>query len=145
MHKHLLIATDGSPLSTGALGKALDFARDIDAKVTVLTVIEPLQVFTVNPSGMEVAYAEYDKTSNIVADGILKDAKETAQQRGVACDGVKMTHTDPATAIIETAQRTGSDLIAMASHGRSGFKAFMLGSVAMKVLAHSKIPVLVYR
>jgi nucleotide-binding universal stress UspA family protein len=46
---------------------------------------------------------------------------------------------------VETAERHGCDVIAMASHGRSGFKALMLGSVTMTVLANSKIPVLVYR
>ncbi|KKX32089.1 universal stress protein [Rhizobium sp. LC145] len=145
MPKHILIATDGSPLSTGALEKALDFARDIGAEATALTVMEPLQVFTVNPSGMEIAYAEYDKTNNIVADGILKKAREEAEKRSVPYKGLKATHTDPASAIIETAEKAGCDLIAMASHGRSGFKAFMLGSVAMKVLANSKTPVLIYR
>ncbi|WP_117195285.1 universal stress protein [Rhizobium terrae] len=145
MYKHILIPTDGSPISTKALEKALDFAREIGAEVTVLAVMEPLQVLTLNPSGLEVAYAEYDRQNNAAADGILADAKEAAKQRMVACEGVKLGNSDAARTIVETAEQYNCDLIAMASHGRSGFKAFMLGSVTMKVLAHSKLPVLVYR
>ncbi|MBP2562014.1 nucleotide-binding universal stress UspA family protein [Neorhizobium galegae] len=145
MFKHVLIPTDGSPLSTSALEKALDFAREISAEVTVLVVMEPLQVLTLNPTGMEVAYAEYDRQNNEAADRILANAQEAAKQRLVACETVKLGSLDPAGTIIETAGTYHCDVIAMASHGRSGFKAFMLGSVTMKVLAHSKTPVLVYR
>ncbi|MGK6316263.1 universal stress protein [Neorhizobium sp. DT-125] len=145
MYKHILIPTDGSPLSTKALEETLDFAHAIGAEATVLIVMEPLQVFTLNPTGMEIAYAEYDRQNNEAADRILAAATETAKQRMVACETVKLESIDPASTIIEAADRYNCDLIAMASHGRSGFKAFMLGSVTMKVLANSKTPVLVYR
>jgi nucleotide-binding universal stress UspA family protein len=145
MFKHILIPTDGSPLSTCALEKALDFAREIGAEATVLAIMEPMQVFTLYPSGVESAYAEYDRQNNEAADGILADAKEAAKQRLVACATVKLTSVDPAGTIVHTAETHNCDVIAMASHGRSGFKVFMLGSVTMKVLANSKTPVLVYR
>ena len=145
MHKHILIPTDGSPLSTGALEKALTFAHDIGATATIVTVMEPLQVFTVNPMGMEVAYADYDRRNNEAADGILADATTAAEQKLVPVKTIKLTSVDPAHAIIQTAEKHGCDLIAMASHAREGIKALMLGSVAMKVLAHSKTPVLIYR
>lgn len=48
-------------------------------------------------------------------------------------------------AIIEAAKKFGCDLIAMASHGRRGVSALIVGSVTTKVLTHSSIPVLVYR
>jgi nucleotide-binding universal stress UspA family protein len=145
MFKQVLIPTDGSPLSNQALEKALDFAHEIGAQATILAVIEPLQVFTVNPAGMEIAYAEYERRANEEADGILADAKEAAKQRLVACHTIKLISSDPSRCIIECAENHNCDIIAMASHGRAGFKAFMLGSVTMKVLAESKVPVLVYR
>lgn len=145
MFKHILIPTDGSPLSTQALEKALDFARESNAQVTVLAVIEPLQVFTVYPVGMDIAYAEYEQRANEQADGILADAKAAATQRDLTCEAVKVQSVDPAGCIVKTAEKHGCDAIVMGSHGRSGFKAFMLGSVTMKVLAGSKLPVLVYR
>jgi nucleotide-binding universal stress UspA family protein len=94
---------------------------------------------------MEIAHAEFERRSNEEADGILADARELAEQKDVACDTTKILSTDPAGCIVRTAEKHGCDLIAMASHGRTGFKAFMLGSVTMKVLAESKVPVLVYR
>ncbi|AXV14356.1 universal stress protein [Neorhizobium sp. SOG26] len=145
MFKKVLIPTDGSPLSTQALEQALDFAREIGAEATVLAVIEPLQVFTINPAGMEIAHAEYERRAHEEADAFLANAKEAAKQRQVACDTVKLVGLDPARCITETAEKRNCDVIAMASHGRSGFKAFMLGSVTMKVLAGSKVPVLIYR
>lgn len=145
MFRHILVPTDGSPLSTQALGKACDLAQEIKADVTVLAVMEPLQVFTINPAGMEIAHAEFERRSNEEADGILADAKALAEQKGVACDTTKILSADPAGCIVRTAEKHGCDVIAMASHGRTGFKAFMLGSVTMKVLAEAKVPVLVYR
>ncbi len=145
MFKHVLIPTDGSALSTQALGKAYDLAQEIKADVTVLAVMEPLQVFTVNPAGMEIAHVEFERRSNEEADGILADAKALAEQKGVACETAKILSADPAGSIVRTAEKHGCDVIAMASHGRTGFKAFMLGSVTMKVLAEAKVPVLVYR
>ncbi|AYC99537.1 universal stress protein [Neorhizobium sp. NCHU2750] len=145
MFKHILIPTDGSPLSTEAMEKALGFARESNAQVTILAVIEPLQVFTVYPVGMDIAYAEYEQRANEQADGILAEAKAAAAQQSVECNIVKKQSVDPAGCIVKTAEEKGCDAIIMASHGRSGFKAFMLGSVTMKVLAGSKLPVLVYR
>jgi len=63
----------------------------------------------------------------------------------VPCETVKVNHEHPYEAIIDTAKTTGCDLIAMASHGRRGVSAIALGSETVKVLTHSKIPVLVYR
>ncbi|WJH38929.1 universal stress protein [Aliirhizobium terrae] len=82
MFKHVLIPTDGSALSTQALDKALDFAAEIKAEVTVLAVIEPLQVFTVNPAGMDMAYSEYERYSNEEADAILATAEERPKSAG---------------------------------------------------------------
>jgi len=72
-------------------------------------------------------------------------AEQQAKQVGVPCEVVKVEHGQPFEAIIETAGARGCDLIAMASHGRRGISALLLGSETMKVLMHSKVPVLVYR
>ncbi len=69
-------------------------------------------------------------------------AKQTA---GVACETIQVEHEYPYRAIIETADSKGCDLIVMASHGRHGLSAIILGSETVKVLTHCKIPVLVYR
>ena len=64
---------------------------------------------------------------------------------GVACEMVQVEHEHPYQAIIDTAESKGCDLIVMASHGRRGISALVLGSETVKVLTHCKIPVLVHR
>jgi len=74
--------------------------------------------------------------------GVVADAAKAA---GVACETVHVEEERAYEAIIGTARSKNCDLIVMASHGRSGVSAVVLGSETVKVLTHSKIPVLVYR
>jgi nucleotide-binding universal stress UspA family protein len=67
------------------------------------------------------------------------------QAAGVECETIQVEHEHPYQAIIDTADSKGCDLIVMASHGRRGISAIVLGSETVKVLTHCKIPVLVYR
>jgi nucleotide-binding universal stress UspA family protein len=145
MYKHLLVPTDGSALSNTALEKAIEFARQVTAKVTILTVTEPFKLLTADPEQLESTHDEFDRHAEKVADQLLGKARQAAASAGVTCDTVTIRSGDPARAIVETATERGCDLIAMGSHGREGFKAFMIGSVTMKVLAHTNLPVLVYR
>ena len=63
----------------------------------------------------------------------------------MVCGSVHVIETRPYEAIIQTAEANHCDLIVMASHGRSGTSALLLGSETQKVLAHTEIPVLVCR
>ena len=76
---------------------------------------------------------------------ILNRAADAAKQAGVPCDTMQVGNAHPYQAIIAAASDRGCDLIVMASHGRSGLSAVVLGSVTNKVLTHTKTPVLVYR
>ena len=145
MYKHFLVPTDGSALSNAAVKRAMEFARGLGAKVTVLTVVEPFKVLSINAEQLENTRAEFDRHADLVADKVLRDAEEVAATAGTTCSTLRVKSGDPAKAIVEVAASNDCDLIAMASHGREGFKAFMIGSVTMKVLANSKLPVLVYR
>jgi nucleotide-binding universal stress UspA family protein len=73
----------------------------------------------------------------------LNGVAEQARTAGVVCDTVQVEEDHAYEAIIVTAEQRGCDLIVMASHGRSGIAAVVLGSVTTKVLTHTKIPVLV--
>ena len=145
MYHHILIPTDGSPLSTVAVEHSMDFARDADAKVTVLTVVSPFRVFSADARQLADTRAEYERRARTQAAEILTDAQLKARARGVRCDVLLLESNSPHDAIINTADKVGCDLIAMASHGRRGVVAIVLGSETLKVLTHSKIPVLVYR
>lgn len=147
MFKHLLVPTDGSDLSQLAVRKAVDFAREVGAKVTL---------FYAKP-GFPVAYfgegalidpltpEQFSSMADQQADGVLQAAKAVCDAAGVVCATQSSVHDAPYEAIIEAAEQSGADLIFMASHGRSGISALLLGSETNKVLTHSKIPVLVYR
>ena len=79
------------------------------------------------------------------AASVLNRAEDAAKQAGVPCDTIQVEEVRPYQAIITTAADRGCDLIVMASHGRSGLSAVVLGSVTNKVLTHTNIPVLVVR
>ncbi len=145
MYSHILIPIDGSPLSMTAMQTSIAFARDAGAKVTVLTVVEPFHIFTVSPDQLEATREQYEGEARTQAANHLAAAEREARLLGVPCDVVQVEGGDPYLAIIDTATQRGCDLVAMASHGRRGVAALILGSVTTKVLTHSNIPVLVYR
>ena len=146
MYKHILIATDGSERSNRAVRDGLRLAAPLGAKVTVVTVMVPLHTADPRPvadiPGSEDFVREYLHGR---ANEILAAADNMAAEHGMTCETVRVNHDRPYLAIIETALAKGCDLIVMASHGRRGVAALILGSETTKVLTHSKLPVLVYR
>ena len=145
MHRHILIPTDGSELSQNAIGYGMALAKSVNAKVTVLTVSVPFQTFMVETGMINDTPEEYRTRTATVAGRYLNAAKEAASAAGVVCETMHIEHDQPYQAIIETATQKSCDLIVMASHGRRGISAVVLGSETVKVLTHSAIPVLVVR
>lgn len=145
MYAHLLVPTDGSPRSTHAIDQALALATALKARITFCTVIEPFHVIAYVPEQIVEAREAYERHARQEADRRLKEAEDRARAAGVPCDMIVAHGPDPYQAIIDTANERGCDLIAMASHGRRGVAAMVLGSETSKVLTHSTIPVLVYR
>jgi nucleotide-binding universal stress UspA family protein len=146
MYRHILIPTDGSELSRRAVQHGLALAKAVGAKVTALTVEGSFDVYTVPASKvyeMSGAFAEHAERAKAHAEKILSGVAEAARLAGVVCETVQIEEDHPYEAIINAAQQRGCDLIVMASHGRSGIAAIVLGSVTTKVLTHTKIPVLV--
>ncbi len=145
MHRHILIPTDGSALSQAAVEYGVALARSVGAKVTVLTVSTPFHTFAVEPVMVTDTPEQYAKQVVAAAKKYLDAAKEVALGAGVNCETVHVEHDHPYLAIMETAAERSCDLIVMASHGRRGISAIVLGSETTKVLTHSNIPVLVVR
>ena len=145
MYKHILIPTDGSDLSWMAVRQGIALAKALNARVTALTVSPSFQTFTVDPVMVANTPEQYRKECEAAAARYLGVATESAKAVGVPCEGVHVVGDHPYQAIIETAQAKDCDLIVMASHGRRGVGALLLGSETTKVLTHSKIPVLVWR
>jgi len=145
MIRHLLIATDGSPLSEDAARKAIDLAKSLGARITAMTVSLPYGTFTANYVLVGDTEYTYNQECRSRAEQYLAVIKKAAAAAGVACDEVHTFNDQAHAAIIDIARQRGCDLICMASHGRSGLTGMIVGSVTMKVLTHSRIPVLVWR
>lgn len=143
MFKNILIPTDGSDLAEKAVKAGIAFAREIQAKATVLTVTEPFHVFTFNTQAVEDTPEEYRKHAHEHARETLGAAARAARAAGVACETIEVESEHPYQAIIDTAKNQGCDLIMMATHGRHGMDAVIHGSETAKVLTHSDLTVLV--
>jgi len=145
MYVNILIPTDGSELAGKAVQHGIALAKRIGAKTTALTVLPPFHMFTTDTQMLEDTPAQYKARMREHSKKTLGAVARDAQAAGVACETVHVEHEHPYQAIIETAEAKGCDLIVMASHGRHAIAAIVLGSETVKVLTHSKIPVLVHR
>ena len=145
MYKNILIPTDGSDLATKAVEQGVLFAKEIGAKITAMTVTEPFHLLSVVPSQLEYTPIEYKRHAEAYAEKVLGVVSAAAKLAGVGCETLHVEHEHVYQAIIDAAGSRRCDLILMASHGRRGVSAVVLGSETVKVLTHSKIPVLVYR
>jgi len=147
MFKHILLATDGSPLSLRAARAAVRFARSNGARITAF---HAAPVYRPDISGdfipvSFVSLAEFTKQVNTKADKYLGQVKQLADAAKVRCATARASSDAPHAAIIMAAKAHKCDLIFMASHGRRGLKGLLIGSETTKVLTHCKLPVLVYR
>ena len=147
MFKNILVPTDGSPLSRQAIKRAVNLAKEQKARVTALYV---------GPEWRPTGYGDFSRNAadkpaehaaivQKTADRILGVVKKAAAAAGVPCACSHVMGSVPYDEIVKASQRSGCDLIVMASHGRRGISWLLLGSETSKVLAHSKIPVLVER
>ncbi len=144
MHRHILIATDGSELSRGAIGYGIALAKSVGAKATAITVT-PSHKFAVAAGWLTDTAEEYQQRMQLLAEHNLSVARDAAAAAGIACELVRRENDQAYQAIIGFALEKNCDLIVMASHGRRGVSAVVLGSETLKVLTYSSIPVLVYR
>lgn len=147
MYKHILLPTDGSELSRQAVASGILFAKNIGAKLTALHVIpvprqDRLEAWMHHdPHYAERRRALFDK----FADEYLAFVSNSALAEEVPCTCKKVEANEAYLAIVKTAEQARCDLIYMASHGWTAGEAQMLGSETLKVLHHSKVPVLVHK
>ncbi len=119
----ILIVSDGLPSSAAAIREALAIARQMRGQLLAISVL---------PRKREPG----------IAEEILEDLHITAAEQGVDLES-RVLVGEPDTAIIEAAQKSRTELIVLGSHGRSGFKRLLLGSVAERVIGRATCPVLV--
>lgn len=145
MYRHILIATDGSSLASRGVAHGVQLAKALNAKVTLLTVSERFHTFTLDAEQVEETASSFKEHMAQEASKTLENAARVAVDAGVEATPIHRENDEPYQAIIRTAEGRDCDLIVMASHGRSGVSAMFLGSETVKVLSHSKLPVLVIR
>jgi nucleotide-binding universal stress UspA family protein len=149
MYANILVATDGSDLAGLALDHAVELAKRLNAKLTIVTVSDIL-VPTFDPSdiGWGVPNAALDNlrgASSEQGKRILAAASERAKAAGMEAELLQMEEVPPYEGILTTAREIGADLVVVASHGRRGLSRLILGSQANKVLTLSDVPVLVVK
>ena len=132
MYRKILIPTDGSELAGKAVEHGVVLAKATGASITFLTVTRPYRAGTLDTVVIEDTPAEYEAGIAAEADKMLQIAAGVAKVAGVACDTVQIEDDRPYQAIIDTAGSKGCDLIVMASHGRQGISALLLGSETVK-------------
>jgi nucleotide-binding universal stress UspA family protein len=145
MYRHVLVAVDGSDISTRALKEALRLARDERAQVRIVHAVDAMPP----PTTGEV-YVDYDahrQESLKAGRAVLNEALALARQAGLEPETILAEVQTEGTsgAIVEEARRWPADLIVMGTHGRSGLMHLLLGTVAEGVVRQTPTPVLLVR
>ena len=147
MYKRILIPTDGSKVARKAITGGIELARELRAGIVGYHALEAIAsgFYSEGVSARPVAIKQLQDRMAKQGQQYLAEIDEACKAAGVACESVISTPASPHQGIIEAARKKRCDLIFMASHGRGALATLLLGSVTQKVLAHSKIPVLVHR
>ena len=144
-YKHILVAVDESPMSYAAVEQALELAKDLNSRVTLMSVIAVDPFVGVDFYKFAPAITDYFLHAEKVAQDRLAEVKLSFDRDEIEVDTKVIRGISPSEGIIHVADEVGADLILMGSHGRTGFKKMMLGSVAQNVLTQSPIPVLIVK
>jgi nucleotide-binding universal stress UspA family protein len=144
MYKRILVPTDGSDITSKAVQSAIAMAKLTGAEVFALAVKEPFPYSAISEM-QPVPPQEFLDAQERVAAARVKAVAEAAATAGVSCHAHSVEGLHPWEAILDHGKAQDCDLIVMASHGRRGMSALLLGSETQKVLTHSTVPVLVVR
>lgn len=143
MFKKIMIASDGSETSMRAAELAVELARLSEGSITVIYVVDIYRLASLPE------YTSFPSISGRLMELMLKESEQaTAEVGEMAWDaGVPfrriVAEGEPSDEILRGAYESGSDLLVVGRIGRSGLEKIMLGSVAEKVVRHSKVPVLI--
>ena len=145
LYQRILLPTDGSAASERAIAAGVAFAKALGASVVGMTATPEFHVVTTDPAMLEETPERFAAEGAAQARKRLAAVDAAARAADVPCRLEHAVSDRPDEAIVDCALGLGCDLIAMASHGRGGLKAMLLGSVTRNVLARCDLPVLVYR
>lgn len=144
MFRRILVPTDGSDITGKAVQTGVSLAKALGAELYTISVKEPFPYSAISEMQPTPPQEFYDAQERIAAHRVA-EVVAICQDAGVACHGHTVEALHPWEAIIDHANQTQCDLLVMASHGRRGVSALLLGSETQRVLTHTTLPVLVVR
>ena len=144
MYKRILVPTDGTDITAKAVQTAIGLAKLSGAALYTISVKEPFPYSAISEM-QPVPPQEFYDAQERIATARVKAVQEAAQAAGLTCSAHTVEALHAWEAILDHAKQQNCDLIVMASHGRRGVSALLLGSETSRVLTHSPLPVLVVR
>jgi nucleotide-binding universal stress UspA family protein len=135
--KSILFATDGSKFSEAATDKAIDFAKSYGSELNVITVVDVTEEFMARAPG---ALEDLVKK----AKSMVEDVKKKADSKGIKAESI-VREGDAYKVIINVAKKQKANAIIMGSHGRTGLKRLLMGSVTERVIGHAPCPILIVK
>ncbi len=144
MYKRILVPTDGSDLTAKAVQAAIGLAKLTGGELFTIAVKEPFPYSAISEM-QPVPPQEFFDAQERIASRNVKALNDAALAAGLTCQGHTVEALHPWEAIVDHAKAQNCDLVVMASHGRRGFTALLLGSETTRVLTHCTVPVLVVR
>lgn len=134
--RRIVLATDGSSYSEGAIREAIEFAKKCSSRLTAVTVLETNPEYeTVGRNVFEKEEAEFVKH--------LETVKERAAKSEVSCETIFHSGVEAAQAIVEEASERNADMVVIGRHGRTGLAKLLMGETAAKVVGNAPSKVLV--
>ncbi|MEP7295497.1 MAG: universal stress protein [Burkholderiales bacterium] len=144
MFKRILVPTDGSDITVKAVDTTIALAKSVGAQVYTISAKEPFPYSAISEMQPTPPQEFFDAQERIASQRVQAVVAKCAAA-DVPCQAYTVEALHPWEAIIDHAKRMECDLVVMASHGRRGVSALLLGSETQKVLTHSKVPVLIVR
>jgi len=142
----IVVGTDGSETANQALAQAIDLARNVGARMLIVSAYEPVSDQRLRSGQVEVP-KDLEWMINPRGDVLvlLQDAERQARRGGVTEVETVARQGDAADAILDVAEEQRSDLIVVGNKGMTGAKRFLLGSVPNKISHHAPCSVLIVR
>ena len=157
MYKNILLPTDGLGKCAFGTCHGVILARDLKAKVTAVHVtgkLSPHEILkTYHPDSLvgrsegrkaQEAMAQVEEAQRELAHKALEVAERMCSETGVPCETVHITGESPVDGILRVAKEKRCDLIFISTHGNPGILGALFGTIATKLMSHSKIPVLAH-
>ena len=147
MLKSILVAADASPSSNRAIDLAAHLAGADGAKLHILYVIRDMQLPAelMQMAEVEKIASDRDGVMRFVADKVLGEARKRASQQGTDNVETAVGNGDPASVIIEHAEKSAADLVVMGTRGLGKVKSMLMGSVSRKVTNLCDVSCLIVR